>query len=490
METKIRSVKFNFIMNFLLTASSFIFPLITYPYISRVLLVDGNGQISFATSVLSYFSMFASLGIPTYGIRACAQVRDDKIKLTKTVQELLAINLISTVVTYLAFFVSLMAIPLLHQDKDLLLINSISLVLNTIGVNWFYSALEQYSYITIRSLVFKVLSILFMFLLVHKQGDYLLYAAITVLATGGSNILNFLHLRHYISLRPVGSYDLKKHMKPIFLFFGSAVASSIYTNLDLVMLRFLSTVTEVGYYQVTVKVKMLLTTLVTSLGAVLLPRLSYYAQQGKDEEFKDITVKAFNFILIFASAITVYFIVFAKETIMVLSGPAFLNAVMPLQIIMPSILFIGLSYVTGLQILIPLMKEKKMLISYIIASILDFLLNLFIIPSWKASGAAFSTAFAEFIVLVVQVFYLIPFLRTIVKRISFIKTGIALIVAIISALLMKYAIYTFLQLNDFPILIITSILFFGIDFFMLLILKEPFVQKIIYPVLRKILKLN
>lgn len=477
-------------MNFLLTASSFIFPLITYPYISRVLLVDGNGQISFATSVLSYFSMFASLGIPTYGIRACAQVRDDKIKLTKTVQELLAINLISTVVTYLAFFVSLMAIPLLHQDKDLLLINSISLVLNTIGVNWFYSALEQYSYITIRSLVFKVLSILFMFLLVHKQGDYLLYAAITVLATGGSNILNFLHLRHYISLRPVGSYDLKKHMKPIFLFFGSAVASSIYTNLDLVMLRFLSTVTEVGYYQVTVKVKMLLTTLVTSLGAVLLPRLSYYAQQGKDEEFKDITVKAFNFILIFASAITVYFIVFAKETIMVLSGPAFLNAVMPLQIIMPSILFIGLSYVTGLQILIPLMKEKKMLISYIIASILDFLLNLFIIPSWKASGAAFSTAFAEFIVLVVQVFYLIPFLRTIVKRISFIKTGIALIVAIISALLMKYAIYTFLQLNDFPILIITSILFFGIDFFMLLILKEPFVQKIIYPVLRKILKLN
>lgn len=473
-------------MNFLLTASSFIFPLITYPYISRVLLVDGNGQISFATSVLSYFSMFASLGIPTYGIRACAQVRDDKIKLTKTVQELLAINLISTVVTYLAFFVSLMAIPLLHQDKDLLLINSISLVLNTIGVNWFYSALEQYSYITIRSLVFKVLSILFMFLLVHKQGDYLLYAAITVLATGGSNILNFLHLRHYISLRPVGSYDLKKHMKPIFLFFGSAVASSIYTNLDLVMLRFLSTVTEVGYYQVTVKVKMLLTTLVTSLGAVLLPRLSYYAQQGKDEEFKDITVKAFNFILIFASAITVYFIVFAKETIMVLSGPAFLNAVMPLQIIMPSILFIGLSYVTGLQILIPLMKEKKMLISYIIASILDFLLNLFIIPSWKASGAAFSTAFAEFIVLIVQSFYLIYFLKTIIKRISFIKTGIALFMSTCLILFVKYTIYTYLQLNDFFVLVITSIIYFAADFVLLVGLREPFITGTVIPSLKRI----
>lgn len=487
METKIRSVKFNFIMNFILTASSFIFPLITYPYISRVLLVDGNGQISFATSVLSYFSMFASLGIPTYGIRACAQIRDDKIELTKTVQELLIINLISTAITYLAFFLSLVTVPIFREDKNLLLINSLSLILNTIGVNWFYSALEQYSYITIRSLVFKVLSIIFMFLLVHRQDDYLIYAAITVLATGGSNILNFIHLRHYISLKPVGHYDLSKHLKPIFLFFGSAVASSIYTNLDLVMLRFLSTVTEVGYYQVAVKVKMLLTTLVTSLGAVLLPRLSYYVKQGKDEEFRNITVKALNFILIFASAITAYFIIFAKETVLILSGAAFLNAVLPLQIIMPSILFIGLSYVTGLQILIPLMKEKQMMISYIIASVFDFVLNLIIIPHWKASGAAFSTAFAELCVLIIQCYYLLPILKIILKKVSFLKAGLSLLISTIVILLVKIFIYEHFSMHSLVILIFTSIIFFAVDFIVLFILREPFVIKTVIPSIKKIL---
>lgn len=488
METKIRSVKFNFIMNFILTASSFIFPLITYPYISRVLLVDGNGQISFATSVLSYFSMFASLGIPTYGIRACAQIRDDKIELTKTVQELLILNLISTAITYLAFFLSLVTIPIFREDKNLLLINSLSLILNTIGVNWFYSALEQYSYITVRSLAFKILSIIFMFLLVHRQDDYLVYAAITVLATGGSNILNFIHLRHYISLKPVGHYDLSKHLKPIFLFFGSAVASSIYTNLDMVMLRFLSNVTEVGYYQVAVKVKMLLTTLVTSLGAVLLPRLSYYVKQGKDEEFKNITVKALNFILIFASAITVYFIIFAKETVLVLSGSAFLNAVLPLQIIMPSILFIGLSYVTGLQILIPLMKEKQMMISYIIASMFDFILNLLIIPHWKASGAAFSTAFAELCVLIVQCCYLIPLLRSIIRRISFIKITVSLFISSGIIVIMRQLIYKYLHINNFSILFITAIAFFGVDFISLYLMKEQFIVETINPVFRMIVK--
>lgn len=487
-KTKTRSIKFNFAMNLILTTSSFIFPLITYPYISRVLLVDGNGQISFATSVLSYFAMFASLGIPTYGIRVCAQVRDDKIQLTRTVQELIIINLISTAVTYLAFFLSLIAIPIFRQDKSLLLINSISLILNTIGVNWFYSALEKYSYITVRSLIFKAISIILMFILVHKPEDYLIYAAITVMATGGSNIMNFFYLRHFISMKPVGNYDIKRHLKPIFLFFGSAVASSIYTNLDMVMLRFLSNVTEVGYYQVAVKVKMLLTTLVTSLGAVLLPRLSYYVQQGKDKEFKDITAKAFNFVLIISAGMTIYFILFAKETVLVLSGSAFLNAVTPLQIIMPSVLFIGLSYVTGLQILIPLMKEKQLMLSFIFASVFDFILNLFVIPRWKASGAAFSTAIAELCVLMVQCYYLIPLLKSIIPKISILKISASLFISTCCAFIAKLLIYRYLHVGNFVILLISAIAFLGIDFIILVLMREQFVMETVVPILQMLLK--
>ena len=140
---KIRSVQFNFIMNAILTVSSFIFPLITFPYISRTLLVDGSGKVNFATSVISYFTMFASLGIPTYGIRACARVRDDREKLTKTTQELIIINLFTSAITYVVFFILLFTVDRFYQDKTLLTITSVSIILKTLGVTWLYSALEQ-----------------------------------------------------------------------------------------------------------------------------------------------------------------------------------------------------------------------------------------------------------------------------------------------------------------------------------------------------------
>ena len=192
---KTKSVKFNFIMNMILTASSFIFPLITFPYVSRVLLVEGNGYVSFATSVLTYFTMFASLGIPSYGIRACAQVRDDREELSKLTQELLIINIATTVLVSIVFVITLFTVPQFKEQQTLLWINGATLVLNAIGVNWLYSALEQYTYITVRSLVFKILSIILMFVFVHQQQDYIIYGAITVFATGGSNILNFINMR-------------------------------------------------------------------------------------------------------------------------------------------------------------------------------------------------------------------------------------------------------------------------------------------------------
>ena len=135
---KMHSVQFNFIMNAILTVSSFIFPLITFPYISRTLLVDGIGKVNFATSVISYFTMFASLGIPTYGIRACARVRDDREKLTKTAQELIIINLITSAITYAVFFILLFTVDRFYQDKTLLTVTSVSIILNTLGVTWLY----------------------------------------------------------------------------------------------------------------------------------------------------------------------------------------------------------------------------------------------------------------------------------------------------------------------------------------------------------------
>lgn len=153
---KQKSLKLNFIMNAILTMSSFIFPLITFPYISRILLPEGTGKVSFATSLISYFSMIAQLGIPTYGIRACAKVRDNRIELTRTAHELLFINLFMNVISYIALGVVLFTVPRLFEDRSLYIIISSTILLTSIGMEWLYKALEQYTYITIRSIILKL----------------------------------------------------------------------------------------------------------------------------------------------------------------------------------------------------------------------------------------------------------------------------------------------------------------------------------------------
>ena len=130
MEKKEKSIKFNLVMNMLLTTSAFVFPLITFPYITRVLLPEGNGKIAFANSVINYFSMFAMLGIPTYGIRACAQVRDDKEQMSKTAQEIWVINGIMTLLAYAALAVALICVPRFREERTLLLVCSLSLLFN------------------------------------------------------------------------------------------------------------------------------------------------------------------------------------------------------------------------------------------------------------------------------------------------------------------------------------------------------------------------
>ena len=187
-------------MNAILTMSSFIFPLITFPYVSRVLLPVGTGKVSFATSLISYFSMFAQLGIPTYGIRACAKVRDNREELTRTAHELLMINLVMDVISYLALGCALVFIPKLQEDRLLYIVVSSTILLTSIGMEWLYKALEQYTYITIRSIVFKFVALIAMFLLVHEQEDYIIYGGITILAASASNIFNLINVHKYICL--------------------------------------------------------------------------------------------------------------------------------------------------------------------------------------------------------------------------------------------------------------------------------------------------
>ncbi len=469
---KIHSVKYNFIMNSILTVAGILFPLITFPYISRVLLAEGSGKVAFATSVVTYFTMFASLGIPTYGVRACAVVRDDKEKLSKTVQELLIISGITTAITYLVFFGTLIFVPKFAEQRTLLLLVGITIGLNTIGVQWFYNALEQYSYITTCSILFKLIGMILMFAFVREKEDYFVYGGIYVIASFGSYVLNFIRLRKFITFRKVGKYSFKPHLKSIIVFFAMSAGTSIYLNLDVVMLGFMKGDIDVGYYNAGIKVKTVLVTCVTSLGTVLLPRLSYYVEKNEKEAFRKMVGKAFNFVLVAASAVTVYFMIFARESILLLAGEAFLPAVSPMIILMPTVLAIGLSNITGMQILTPTGREREVMYSIWGGAVLNFLLNLVLIPKLASSGAAFSTMLAEIIVLLLQVYYLKDVLQGFLKEIQVWKIGISLAVAAV-------VMIPFRRMADFGVfvtLVISSVLFFGVYASLLFILKEPFIR--------------
>ncbi len=482
---KQKSLKFNFIMNMILTMSSFIFPLITFPYVSRILLPEGTGKVSFATSLVSYFSMFAQLGIPTYGIRACAKVRDNKKELTRIVHELLLINLGMCAISYVAFFCALAFVPRLQTDKQLYVIISFTIILTSIGMEWLYKALEQYTYITIRSVIFKLIALVAMFLLIHKQSDYVIYGGITILAASASNIFNFINVYKYIDMKPVGKYNLKRHFKPVCTFFAMACATTIYTNLDNVMLGFMATDADVGYYNAAVKIKTILTSVVTSLGTVLLPRASYYVEKGLMKEFKCISRKALSFVYLLATPLMVFFVFFSKEAIYFLSGNAYGNSIVPMQIIMPTLLFIGITNILGIQILIPLGKEKVVLCSEVVGAVVDVIINAILIPQFTSAGAAIGTLIAEFAVLAVQYIALKEEIGNMFKVIHHGRIIGAIILGTVASLWIKT-----LGLGNFLTLAISAILFFGGYGLFLFIAREEMIVEIWNMVVEKVYRVG
>lgn len=476
-----KSLKLNFIMNAILTMSSFLFPLITFPYVSRILLPIGTGKVSFANSVVTYFVMISQLGIPTYGIRACAIVRNDEEKLKKTVYELFLINVVMSILAYIVFFVALIYVPRLRAERTLFLITGTLIFFNTIGVEWLYKALEQYTYITVRSIIFKFIALIAMFALVHDVDDYVIYGGISIFAASASNAFNFIRLRKIIGKKKVSQLNFKQHFKPVFTFFIISCATTIYTNLDNVMLGFMKDDVEVGYYNAATKIKNILVSIVTSLGTVLMPRASYYLQNGMEDEFYKLSKKAIKFVFLAATSMMIYFMLFAREGVLFLSGEAFEGAILPMMIVMPTLLFIGLTNIMGIQMLVPMGREDAVMISTFAGAIVDLILNAIAIPILGASGAAIGTLVAEFVVLIVQLIYLRKDVAFLYNGQSYLKLLIALIVAFIAGCAVKLLIS-----GIFIKLVISAMLFFGVYALILYILKEEIVTENVNKVIQMI----
>lgn len=454
---KKHSIKYNFIMKSSAMAMSVLVPLLIYPYVSRVLMPEGIGKVNFAQSVIYYFTVLAQLGTPTYGIRECAKVRDNKIELSNTVHEILLINILTSIISYTLLFACVATIPQLKNDKVLFLVMSITTIAQIIGVDWLYSGLEMYDYLAILSIAFKLLMIIGTFLFVKTSVDYVWYGAMIVVGTSGYGIVNFMVMGKVINYRHHGPWNIKKHLKPIIVFFAMSIAVTVYTQMDSVMLGFISGTIENGYYDSAVKAKLVLVSIITSLGTVIMPRASYHLEKGESLEFYNLSKKAMSVVVAVSVPLCIYFMMFARQTIMVLSGERFINSIMPMKLIMPTLVLIGMSNIIGIQMMVPMGKEKEVMYSEICGAVVNVIFNSVLIPHYGASGAAMGTVMAEIAVVLVMVYYIRDKLKILFSELAIARILCAVCLSAGTSFWIKL-----LDIGDFLKLLISSILFFGV----------------------------
>lgn len=398
---QVPSLKKNIALNVTKTLFSLIFPLITFPYASRILLPDGIGKVNFARAVIEYFVLIATLGISVYGIREAAKVRDDKVRLSKITKELFIINIVSTLFAYILLAFAMLCVPKLSSYRALLCVISATILFTALGLDWLYTAVEDFEYITKRYIFFNALSLVLLFVFVKEQKDYLWYASISVFANVGSNILNFIHSRKYIDFSIVHQLEFKKHLKPVCVLFAMAIAIKVYTVLDTTMLGFLCNDWQVGIYTAAIKIDKIILSLVVAACAVLLPRLSYYSENDV-EKFNKLAYKGLDILLMVSVPCCIGLFLLSYHVIMLLSGEHYIESVPVMRIMNPIILIIGMSNFIGMQLFMPLRKERYTLYSVVCGAVFNFILNLILIPRYQALGAAISTLCAEAVVTGVQ----------------------------------------------------------------------------------------
>lgn len=477
---RIHSVKFNVLMNMIITSSSLIFPLITIPYASRVLGAGGMGAVAFAQSVSSYFSLVAILGVTYYGVKVCAEVRTNRLALSKVVKEILIILLCSTLVVYLAYTICIFTVPRFISEKALFLEFGVTIWLTSFGMEWFYQALEQYSYITIRSVAFKIIALILMFVLVRSQNDYVLYGFTVIFAGCASNILNILRIRKLIDFSTKQKLEIKRHFKPMVWYTAASIASGMYIQVDIVLLGFLGTNTQVGLYQLVSKIKSVLVTAVNSVGNVMLPRLSYYKSHNQKDKNDELIAKNLNFVMIMGFAIIALLAICAKPIVLLMGGNGFLGSIPPLRIVGAAVLFSAMNIVLANHLMSE-GQEKAWAVVNMIGLSLAVLCNFMLIKWFGVVGAASSIVICEGCMFAMRAYVCKDLLARIRAKLNMFKILIAAIVA--SAVSFPL---TLIYLNVFVELIAVACTF-GITYLALLFLaKESFTRSMVQPILSKI----
>lgn len=295
-----KSIAKNAVFNMGYNAVSVIFPLVTSAYVARTLGASGVGEVSSAQNLATYFTMIATLGIPSYGVRAIAQARIHKEECNRTFSELFVINLFSTVFSLACYAVLILSLDKTLFSNPLHAIFASLIAMSIFNIEWLYQGFEEYKYITIRSILIKIISFILIFLFVKTEDDVNYYAIVICFGSVGNYLLNLSQLKKYVSITFKG-LDLKRHFKPIITFFAAVIAVEVYTLLDVTMLTYMCHPENVGYYSNASKIVKIVANTITAIGAVLLPRLSLYFVSRNEKQIKKLISNFFDVITMFSS---------------------------------------------------------------------------------------------------------------------------------------------------------------------------------------------
>ena len=479
-----KSLTFNAFLSSLKTLTTIIFPLITYPYITRILSVQNIGKINFGQSIVSYFSLFAGLGISTFAIRNGSQIRESKEQLNIFANRVFTINVISTILSCF-FLVGITFLPTkIAAYRGIILIQGLTVALSPLAVDWIYTIYEDFGYITLRSIIVQLLSLILMFMFVKNENDVYLYVALTSMSTSFGNVFNYIHSRKYVKLKIVLDTHWNEYRHSILLLFVNSIATIIYMNSDTTILGFLKDDYSVGLYSVAVKIYTIVKQVFNSVIATTIPRLAYL-RKNDIREFEALTRKILSIAIVFTIPAAVGIIILREEVISLISGKNYLGAAPTLAILAAAIFFGILANILANGVLICMGREKCVVKATVVSAVENAALNFVFIPFLSQNGAAITTLIAEMTVFGMSLYYSRDIVVNLIDSTEFRN-------AILGSSLMFFASILLTSVlentNLFVRIVITMIVCASIYVILLLALKDRVLLSILGQVKEKIHK--
>lgn len=381
------SLKKNFVYSSILTTAGYVFPLLTYPYVTRILGVELIGLCNFVDSIVSYFILFSMMGISTIGIREIAHSKGNKIALSQTFSNLFFLNAIFTLIALGIFSVVVILVPKLHHNLDLMIIGGFKIIFNFLLIEWLYRGLEDFKFITIRSIIIRTGFVVGIFIWVKNALDYPIYYGLLCGMVVINACVNLYYSRKIVRIT-FENLNLKKFLKPFIILGLNSFLISMYTTFNVAYLGFISNDTEVGYYTVSTKIFTIILSLYSAFTGVLLPRMSSLVHEGRYEEFKTLLKKSISVLIALSVPLIIFSEFYAKEIVLLIAGKGYEGAILPMRIVMPLIFIIGYEQILIIQTLMPMKKDSAILRNSLVGAIIGLSLNIILVPFLYAIGSS------------------------------------------------------------------------------------------------------